>query len=102
MKAVAAFICVLMGSPSYHLPLQEALEDQQVGLIHLHFKLLGLGVCEILRMPFKSGMSVSYSPLLLPYASPTGLQNNTFWASSSQCRAPGLGRLLWSLDLLLL
>ena len=39
---------------------------------------LGLGMCEILHVPFKTRVSVSYSPLAVLYASPTGLENQTF------------------------
>ena len=51
--------------PSYLLPIQEALQDQQVGLTETPNKLLPLhsvfGVCEILHEPFKSRVSVSFS-----------------------------------------
>ena len=59
--------------------LLETLQDQQVGLIQAFFKLLPLHwvlECEIL--PFKSGVSVSYSFLTLLKQTP-GLQGQTFW-----------------------
>ena len=40
---------------------------------------LGLGACEILCVPLKSGLSISYSPLALPKVSTTGFQSQTFW-----------------------
>ena len=40
---------------------------------------LVLGSCEILCTPFKSGVSVSYRPLAVLYASPTSLQSQMFW-----------------------
>ena len=40
---------------------------------------LGLGVCEILCVPSKSGISISYSPLALLKVCPTGLQSQIFW-----------------------
>ena len=51
---------------------------------HRHFlfgkmSALGPGVCEILCVPFKRGISVSYSPLALPKSSTVGLQSQTFW-----------------------
>ena len=39
---------------------------------------LCLGGCEILCAPFKSGDSISYSPLALPKVSPVGLQSEKF------------------------
>ena len=39
---------------------------------------LGLKVSEVLCVPFKSGVSVFYSPLALPNISPTGFQSQIF------------------------
>lgn len=50
----------------------------------------------------KSKVSVSNTPLALPYPVSTGLQRQTFWGTPFQCRTPGLGSLVYSLDLLLL
>ena len=38
----------------------------------------GAGVCEILYVSFRSGVSISHSPLAFPKLSPTGLQCQTF------------------------
>lgn len=69
--------------PSCNLPLQEALQNQQVGLNQALFKLLLLYLdLECLRFcihPFKSEVSVSYRPLALPKISPTDFQSQTFW-----------------------
>ena len=46
------------------------------------------GVCEILCEPFKSGVSISHSPLSLPKVIPTGLQSQTSGGLSSWCRTP--------------
>ena len=56
---------------------------------------LGLVACEILCVPFKSGASVSYSPLTLLYTSPAGLQSQMFWVPVQD---PRLGRLMPGLD----
>lgn len=67
-------ICLLL--------LQEALQDHQVGLTQAPFKLLQLpwsSVHEILCVPFKSGVSVSYGSLALQKVSPPSLQNQTSW-----------------------
>ena len=39
---------------------------------------LGPQVCEILCVPFDSGVSISHSPLTPPKISPTGFQSQTF------------------------
>ena len=44
------------------------------GSFQISASVLGLRVCELLCTPFKSGFSVSYSPLALLYASLTGFQ----------------------------
>ena len=62
------------------LPLQEALQDQQVDLTHVPFNLLLLSwVSECVRFWVcrLRGESVSYSPLALPR--PTGLQSQMSW-----------------------
>ena len=38
-----------------------------------------LGECEILCISFKNGIFVFYNPPVLPFVSPTGLQNQTSW-----------------------
>lgn len=55
-----------------------------------------------LYAPFKSRISVMCSPPVLLYASPIGLQRQTFGGLVFQCSNPRLGSLTWSLDSLLL
>lgn len=79
-KMAATSICVPKGSPSCFLPLQEALQDQQVSLTWALFFsffqitafVLCAGECEIMCMPFKSGVCISHSPLHLLKVSPAG------------------------------
>ena len=52
---------------------------------------LGLGVCEILCVPFKSGVSISHSLLALLKVSPTGLQSQTFWGLVFSVQDPRAG-----------
>ena len=70
-------------SSSFHLLIQEALQDQQLGLTQASFTLLLLPwvpeQCEILCAPFKRGISIYYSPQNLPKVCPAGLQSKTFW-----------------------
>ena len=49
------------------------------GSFQITVSALGLGVCEILCAPFKSGVCISYSPLALLKVSFTGLQSQVFW-----------------------
>ena len=77
----AANLCVPKGSPSCLLPLQEALQNQQMGLTLAPFKLPPLlWDSEHVRfcMSQKSGIYVSYSPPALQYASPIGLHSQMF------------------------
>ena len=46
---------------------------------------LSPGVCEILCVPFESGVSISHSPLPLLKVSPTDLQSQ-MWGLLSQCK----------------
>ena len=69
-------------SSSCLLPLWEALQDQQVGLIQALFKLLFLPwVLEHVRfcVHFLRVESISHSPLALLKLSPAGLPSQTFW-----------------------
>ena len=59
---------------------------------------LGSGVCAILCVPFKSGVSVSHSPLALPEVNPTGLKAKRSGGSSSWCRTLGLWSPMWGSD----
>ena len=51
--------------------------------------------CEILCVPFKSGISFS-QPSGLQKLSHAGLQSQMFWCLSSQCRTPRLGSSVWT------
>ena len=66
------------------------------------FKLLLLHwVLECVRFSvhhFMNRVSVSYSHMAFPCASPTGLQSQMFRGSSSRCRTPGIGSLMWGSD----
>ena len=81
-KVAATSIDVPRVSLSCLLPLQEDLQDQQVGLIQVPFKLLPLHwESEHVRFcmcPLRVE-SDSSSPLALLYASPAGFQSQTFW-----------------------
>ena len=76
----AASVYIPRVSSSYFLPLQEALQDQQVSLTWALFFsffqitafVLCAGECEIMCMPFKSGVCISHSPLHLLKVSPAG------------------------------
>ena len=70
-----------------------ALSESDSGAFQTTASALGLGVCEIFCTPFKSGVSVFYSPLALPNICPAGFQSLTSGASFSLCRIPGLGAL---------
>ena len=48
------------------------------GSFHVSASAPGAGVCEILYVSFKSGVSNSHSPLAFPKLSPTGLQRQMF------------------------
>ena len=70
------------GSLHCFLPLQESLQEQQVSLAQVPFTFLPLCWASTwvrFCAPVKSGVSVSYSSLALPYTSPTCLQSYTFW-----------------------
>ena len=48
------------------------------GSFQITASVLGLRMCEVLSAPFKSRVSVSYNPMALPYARPSGLQSQAF------------------------
>jgi hypothetical protein len=50
-----------------------------------------LGVCEILCVPFKSGVSILYNPLTFLKVNSAGFQSQTFLRSSFCHKAPDLG-----------
>ena len=52
---------------------------------------LGLGAWEILCVPFKCGVFVSYRPLALPNISPTGFQSQMFWRLVFLMQDPWVG-----------
>ena len=65
-KMAVATVYIFRVSTSCLLSPREAFQDQQVGLTQAPFKLLpllGLGLCEVLRMPCKNTISISQSPL---------------------------------------
>ena len=49
------------------------------GFFQITASALGVRKCEILFLPFKSRVSISYTLLAFPKASPTGLLSHTFW-----------------------
>lgn len=74
----SAGVSVPRRSPSCFPPLWQSLLEQQVGLtqtLQTTASALGLGVCESLCVPFKSGVAVSCSPPGLP----AGCQRQIFW-----------------------
>ena len=54
---------------------------------------LGPGVCEILWVPFKSGVAISHSSLTLWKVSPAGFQSQTFWGLIFLVQDPWAGDL---------
>ena len=84
-KLAIARVCIPRVSFNCLLPLLEALQDQQVGLIHVPFEVpfmvsaMGLRVCEILCVPFKSRVSISHHPLAPLKVSSTGFQSQMLW-----------------------
>ena len=52
---------------------------------------LGPGMYEILCGPFKSGVSISHSPLTLPKVRPDGFQSQTFWGLIFMVQNPQAG-----------
>ena len=52
---------------------------------------LGPRVCEILCVPFKSGVFISYSPLVHLKESTAGLQSQKFWGLVFLVRKPNVG-----------
>ena len=56
------------------------------GSFQITASLLRLGAYEILYLPFKNRVSVSYSPLALLYANFSGLQSQMFWGLLFLCR----------------
>ena len=55
-------------------------------------------MCEILHVPFKNQVLVSYSPPALLDISPTGLQIQKFWEFVFPVQAPWAGEPMWGLD----
>ena len=58
------------------------------GSFHITASALGARACEILCAPFKSGVSVSHSPLAFPKLIPTGLQSQMFCGLIFQVQDP--------------
>ena len=74
------------------LPLWEALQDQQVGLMQAPFKLLLLPrILECVRF-------CMHSPLALLCACPTDLQSQTFLGLVFPVKDPRLGNSMWDWD----
>ena len=95
----SVYVCV--GSPSSLLPLRESLQDQQVCLTEMSFKLLllhwdleWLRFCVYPLRVEPTCVSHMHTPLAFKPRHSRG--------SSSRCRTPGLGSLMWGLDPLLL
>ena len=59
---------------------------------------LGLRACEILCASFKSGVSISHSPLALLKVRPAAFKAKCSGGLSCWCRTPGLGSPMWSSD----
>ena len=97
----ATSIYVPRGSSGGLLPLWQASPSStsgtDLGSFQITPSVLGLRACEILLLLFKSRVSVSYSPLALSYASPTGLQSQMLWGLIFWCNT-GLGSPVWGLD----
>lgn len=53
-------------------------------------------MCEIVYTPFKSGVSISHSPLTFPNISPVGLQSQMFWGLILPVKDPWAGILMWA------
>ena len=82
MSDTSVYVPRLSRSRAPPPPLQETLQDQQVGLAQAPIKLLLLPlvlVCVILCVPFKSEVSVSPSPVELLQLSPIGFQSHMLW-----------------------
>lgn len=56
-------------------------KDQQVDMSRVPFRSLPLSltVCNVLLIPFKSGVSITHRPVVLLNISPTDLQCQIFW-----------------------
>lgn len=57
---------------------------------------LDLRVSEFPHWPFKSGISILYSSMILLVLFPIDFQNQMFWVLSFWCQPSGLGSLVWS------
>lgn len=69
---VPAASCLSRSSP-------RSATGSDLGYFQVTICALGLRECNILCFPFKNGVSLSCSPLNLPYASPTVFQKQMFW-----------------------
>lgn len=95
------------GSPSYLLPLQEALQGQQDWSDYLSKHCISIGSWSRWDSvwAFQEQTFVSYNPLALPYADPTGFQSQIFLVQNPQSRELRVGlrhsllrKNLWSFD----
>ena len=71
----------------------ELVSGSDPGFLQMTASVPSPGVCEILCTPLKSRVSVSYSPLALPYTSPIGLQSHMFWGLVLLVQDPWAGEL---------
>ena len=95
-------------SPKWPLPVSTSQKESQLppaspegsprstigsdpGTFQITASALGLGACEILQVPFKSRVSLPYSPPAIPY--PTGLQSQAFWGPVFPMKDPQPGKL---------
>ena len=95
-------ICVPSMCPSCLLPLQEDFWDQQLGLTSAPFELLLLPwVSQHVRLCARPVRAESLFPTsfwLSPKQVPLAFKARHCGSSYSQCRTPGLGRLMWGLN----
>ena len=98
-----ARVCVPRVSSSYLLPLQEALQNQQVGLIWTPIILLLLPWVpqhvRFLCVPIKGEASISPNPLELLKLSSTSLQSQMLWGLVFSVQDPVLRSPMWGLDI---
>ena len=96
-------VYVLRVSSSCLLPLQKTLQDLQVGLTQSPFKWLHLSCileCEILWVPYKSGVSISNRLLCFMKLGLSVLQSQKFWGLLFLVQDPQSGEplLLWRIS----
>lgn len=85
-------------SPAFPGEFIRASPEHGLGSFQIITSALSLRACEVLCVPTKSRVSISYILLALPKAKTTDLKAIHCWNSSSQCRTPGLGSLMQGLN----